>query len=84
MHKNEDFKNHVLFFEGNTDVSTLLYSTLLFFWGRREHAWPWSEDYLVCIYGYTFVRQDHKLGGSGVTLYARSTLKVKILENQIQ
>ena len=41
---------------------------------------PEVEDYLVHIDGYTLVRQDRKVGGGGVALYARSTLKVKILE----
>ena len=41
---------------------------------------PEVEDYLVRIDGYTLVRQDRKVGGGGVALYARSTLKVKILE----
>ena len=38
------------------------------------------EDYLVPIDGYTFVRQDRKVGGGEVDLYVRNTLKVKILE----
>ena len=41
---------------------------------------PEVEDYLVRIDGYTLVRQDSKVDGGGVTLYAPSTLKVKILE----
>ena len=38
---------------------------------------PGVKDYLVRIDSYTFVRQDRKVGGGGVALYARSTLKVK-------
>ena len=41
---------------------------------------PVVEDYLVQIDGYTLVRQDRKVGGGGVALYVRNTLKVKILE----
>ena len=41
---------------------------------------PAVEDYLVQIDGYTLVRQDRKMGGGGVALYVRNTLKVKILE----
>ena len=41
---------------------------------------PIVEDYLVCIDGYTLVRQDRKVGGGGVALYVRNTLKVKLLE----
>ena len=40
---------------------------------------PEFEDYLVRIDGLTIVRQDRKVGSGRVTLYARSTLKVKIL-----
>ena len=40
---------------------------------------PEVEDYLVRIDGYTLIRQDRKVGGGEVALYARSTLKVKIL-----
>ena len=41
---------------------------------------PVVEDCLVQIDGYTLVRQDRKVGGGGVALYVRNTLKVKILE----
>ena len=41
---------------------------------------PVVEDYLVQIDGYTFVRQDRNVGGDGVALYVRNTLKVKILK----
>ena len=40
---------------------------------------PVVDDNLVRIDGYTLVRQDRKLGGGGVALYVRNTLKVKIL-----
>ena len=40
---------------------------------------PEVEDYLVRIEAYTLVLQDHKVRSGGVALYARSTLKVKIL-----
>ena len=41
---------------------------------------PEVKYYFVRIEGYTLVRQDHKVGGGGEALYARSTLKVIILE----
>ena len=41
---------------------------------------PLVEDYLVHIEGYTLIRQDRKIGGGGVALYVRNTLKVKLLE----
>ena len=41
---------------------------------------PVVDDYLVRVKGYTLIRQDRKVGGGGVALYVRNTLKVKILE----
>ena len=41
---------------------------------------PVDEDDLVQIDSYTLTRQDRKVGGGGVALYVRNTLKVKILE----
>ena len=38
---------------------------------------PKINDYLVQIDGYTFVQQDRKVGGGGVALYVRNSLKVK-------
>ena len=41
---------------------------------------PVVEDYLVQIDGYTLFQQDREVGGGGVALYIRNTLKVKILK----
>ena len=38
------------------------------------------DDSLVCIDGYTLVRQDRNVEGGGVALYVRDTFTVKILE----